>query len=156
MGFQAAFYRGTRPGLAGLYNRAVRIIGRGPYSHCELVFSDGLAASASWMDGGVRFKRIEFDPARWDFIDLPPEKEDAARLWFAEHDGEKYDLMGNLRFLFGIVRQSADKWFCSEALGAAVGVTEPWRHEPNGAAAILRDLVRERRTEGKLDREGEP
>ena len=138
MGFRAVFYKGTRPGLAGIYNRLVRWIGRGPYSHCELIFSDGMAASASWMDGGVRFKKIEFDPDRWDFIDLPLELEASARLWFAEHAGQGYDLMGNLRFLFGIVRESAGKWFCSEALGAAVGVSEPWRHEPNGSAAILR------------------
>lgn len=42
---RAAFYRGTRPGLQGIYSRAVRWIDRGPYSHSELVFSDGLSAS---------------------------------------------------------------------------------------------------------------
>ena len=51
---KAAFYKGTRPGLQGIYSRAVRAIDRGPYSHCELVFSDGLSASASYIDGGVR------------------------------------------------------------------------------------------------------
>ena len=35
-----AAYHGTRPGLPGLYNRAVRIVGRGPYSHAELVFAE--------------------------------------------------------------------------------------------------------------------
>lgn len=142
MGFSAAFYKGTRPGLAGIYNRLVRWIGRGPYSHCELIFSDGLAASASWMDGGVRFKRIEFDPEHWDFIGLDPAKEVAARLWFAEHDGWGYDLMGNLRFLCGIVRESADRWYCNEALGASLGMPDPWRLEPNGLAVVLKEQVR--------------
>ena len=55
---KAAFYKATRPGWQGIYSRAVRWIDRGPYSHAELVFSDGLSASASYIDGGVRLKRM--------------------------------------------------------------------------------------------------
>ena len=40
---RAAFYKATRPALQGLYSRAVRFIERGPYSHCELAFGDGMA-----------------------------------------------------------------------------------------------------------------
>lgn len=138
--FRAAFYRGTRPGLAGIYNRLVRWIDRGPYSHCEMIFSDGLAASASWMDSGVRFKVIEFDPEHWDFIDLPLEKEAAAREWFRDHLGEGYDLLGNLRFLFGWIKESVDRWFCSEAFAAALGMGDPWRHGPDGLAVLLKYL----------------
>lgn len=140
MGFRAAFYKGTRPGVAGVYNRGVRWVDRGPYSHCELVFSDGMAASASWMDGGVRFKRIDFDPEHWDFIDLPQEKEAAARQWFEKHKGEKYDLAGNIHFVLGPVPDARSKWFCSEAAMAALGFTDPWRYGPNGSANILRDM----------------
>lgn len=43
----AAFYKSTRPGWTGLYNRIIRWWERGDYSHCELIFSDGLAASSS-------------------------------------------------------------------------------------------------------------
>lgn len=68
---QAAFYKATRPGWQGIYSRAVRVIDRGPYSHCELVFSDGMSGSASYIDGGVRLKRIDYDPAHWDFVELP-------------------------------------------------------------------------------------
>jgi len=136
--FQGAFYKGTRPGIQGLYNRLVRWIDRGPYSHCELIFSDGLAASASWMDGGVRFKVIDFDPEHWDFIDLPPDKEAAAREWFMGHLGDGYDLLGNLRFLFGWIRESADRWFCSEAFAASLGMGDPWRHGPVGLIVLLK------------------
>lgn len=138
--FRAAFYKGTRPGLAGVYNRAVRLIDNGRYSHKELIFSDGLSGSASWMDGGVRLKQIVYDPAKWDFIDLPPELEDAARQWFIDHEGEPYDLHGNARFLCGIVQESKNGKFCSEATMAALGFTDPWRYGPNGAAALLMDL----------------
>lgn len=134
---RAAFYKSTRPGLAGVYNRLVRWFERGPHSHCELIFSDGMAASSSFMDGGVRFKKIDFDPAKWDFLDLPPEKEARARAWFVKHEGEKYDLMGNVRFMFGWVSDSPDKWFCSEALAASLGIKDPFRYGPNTLFSAL-------------------
>ncbi len=139
---QAAFYKATRPGLQGIYSRAVRWIDRGPYSHSELVFSDGLSASASWMDGGVRFKRIDYDPERWDFVTLPDSLEPQARAWFAEHDGRSYDLIGNLSFLFPLIPHSKRKWFCSEAIAAALGWAEPWRFGPNGLSALLRSILK--------------
>lgn len=134
----AAFYKSTRPGLAGLYNRLVRWWERGPYSHCELIFSDGLAASSSYMDGGVRFKRIVFNPDNWDFIELPENfDESAARAWFVEHEGEPYDLRGNLSFALDFIPNDPSKSFCSKALGAALGIIESWRLGPNGLAAVL-------------------
>lgn len=132
-----AFYKGTRPGIQGLYSRAVRFVDGGPYSHCELIFSDGVSASASYMDGGVRFKRIDYDPSRWDVFEINERFEYPARKWFTIHEGEGYDLMGNLRFLFGVVRESANRWFCSEADAAALGVKQPYRLGPNGLAALV-------------------
>lgn len=133
----AAFYKGTRPGLQGIYSRAVRVIDRGPYSHCELVFGDGLSASASYIDGGVRFKRIAYDPSHWDFVQLPQYLETQARKWFDEHEGEPYDLMGNIRFVLPFLPDSEKGSFCSEAVAAALGFREPWRFGPNGLAAVL-------------------
>ena len=137
---KAAFYKATRPGWQGIYSRAVRWIDRGPYSHAELVFSDGLSASASWMDGGVRFKRIDYDPERWDFVTLPDSLEPQARDWFERNAGAPYDLMGNVRFVLPWLSDSDKGWFCSEALGAALGWKEPWRYGPNGAAAMARTM----------------
>lgn len=137
-----ALYKATRPGLPGIYNRLVRWWEHGQYSHSELIFSDGLAASSSFEDGGVRFKRIDFNPARWDIIDLPDHLEPAARAWFTAHEGKSYDLLGNLHFLLGFLSDSRDKWFCSEAVGGALGMIEPWRLGPNGLAAVLRGIYR--------------
>ena len=134
---KAAFYKATRPGLQGIYSRAVRFIDRGPYSHCELAFSDGLSASASYIDKGVRFKRIDYDPAHWDFMTLPDALEDFARDWFRANEGAPYDLLGNVRFVLPIVPASSSGWFCSEAMAAALKLREPWRFGPNGLAAVL-------------------
>lgn len=142
MHLRAAFYKATRRGLQGIYSRAVRAIDRGPYSHCELVFSDGLSASASYIDGGVRFKDIDYNPAHWDFMALPDELEDYARDWFEFNMGLPYDLAGNVRFVLPWVRDSEKGWFCSEAMAAALRLKEPWRFGPNGLAALLRSILK--------------
>jgi hypothetical protein len=139
---KAAFYRGTRPGLPGIYNRGVRWWTRSPYSHCELIFNDGMAASSSFMDGGVRFKRIDFDPEHWDFVDLPAHLEPTARAWFAAHAGQPYDLLGNLHFLLGPVADDKFKWFCSESIAAALGIADPWRYDPGVLASALSSIGR--------------
>ena len=135
---RAAFYKATRPGVQGIYSWAVRFVDRGPYSHCELIFSDGMSASASYIDKGVRLKRIDYDPAHWDFIELPDHLEPYARDWFEANKGAPYDLMGNVRFVLPFLPDSQHGWFCSEALAAALKLKEPWRFGPNGLAAVLR------------------
>ena len=134
-----AFYKGTRPGINGVYNRGVRWWTHGDYSHCELIFADSISASASFMDGGVRFKQIDFDPLHWDFIEVDAD-EGFARAWFTKHEHDKYDLMGNVRFVVPALDNDKDKWFCSEAIAAALGINEPWRFDPNTLYAFLSSL----------------
>ena len=135
-----AFYKGTRPGISGLYSRVVRFVDRGPYSHCELIFSDGMSGSASFLDGGVRLKQIGYSSPHWDFVEVPNWLEPAARQWFEEHQGEPYDLLGNLRFVFFLARESARGWFCNEACATALGWQQSWRLGPNGFWAVLQSL----------------
>ena len=134
---QAAFYRGTRPGIAGIYNRIVRWWTRSEFSHVELVLSTGRAWSASFDDGGVRSKLIDFDTSNWILIDLPPELEPRAEAWFKAHRGAKYDLLGNLQFVLSPIPQSQRRWFCSEAVAAALGIPDPWRYSPGTLASAL-------------------
>jgi hypothetical protein len=134
---KVAFYKGTHSGLPGVYNRLVRWWTRSPYSHAELVFEDGQAASSSAMDGGVRFKAIEFDPALWDFVPVPAGLAPAARDWFAQHDGQAYDMLGNLHFVISAVGDDKRKWFCSEAVAAALGMPDPERFDPGTLHAAL-------------------
>jgi hypothetical protein len=141
MSFAAYFFKGTHAGLPGVYNRAVRARGCGPYSHVELRFSDGLSASSSYMDGGVRFKDINFDPASWDVIALPAAWEAFARQWFEGHAGWGYDVMGNVFLALGFFRQSESKVFCSEAVAGALGIEQAFRLEPNTLYPVLLRLV---------------
>jgi hypothetical protein len=134
----AAFYKSTRPGIAGWYNRIVRWWEQGPYSHCELIFSNGIAASASYLDGGVRFKEIVFNPDHWDFIELPDYLEADAWTWFKKHEGQLYDLRGNLRFAIDFIPNDPDRSFCSKAMGEALGLEDAWRFGPTALAVVLR------------------
>lgn len=140
MALRAAFYKVNHTGIQGIYSRGVRLWTKSPYSHCELIFSNGQAASASYMDGGVRFKDIVFDDDKWDFIDLPPELENAARDWFVKHQGDAYDLLGNIHFVLSIIGDDNSKWFCSEAVAAALGIDKAYRYNPGDLYPILQRI----------------
>ena len=125
------FYKAIQPGFNGIYSHGIRIVTRSIYSHCELQFSNGKAASSSYKDGGVRFKDIEFDPERWDYIELPDEIFEAkAWQWFKDHEGQGYDLIGDLHFVISVVGDAKKKWFCSEAIAASLGIPNAARFDP--------------------------
>lgn len=134
---KVAFYKGTKPGLAGIYNRGVRFVTKGKYSHCEIIFSDGMSASSSFADGGVRFKKIEYDLSRWDIIDIIDTDEKSALEWFKKHEGEGYDLIGNLHFIFGFIGDNRHKWSCAESVADALGIPDSWRINPNSLYPII-------------------
>jgi hypothetical protein len=143
MTFRAYFYKGTRSGVAGIYNRAVRARFRGQYSHVELSFSDGWSASASFEDGGTRFKMIDYSPDNWDYVDLPAEWEPYARGWFLyEATGNKgYDILGNIYQAIGFISHDSARRFCSEAVAAALQIQQAERFEPNQLYIVLKRLV---------------
>jgi hypothetical protein len=131
-----ACYKGKRGGTAGFFDAAVRWWTRGPYSHVELVFSDGVSASSSMRDGGVRFKEIEYHPDRWDFVEIDGD-EKAARAWFTANEGARYDWLGLFGFVWRPGNGKGRRWFCSEAIAAALGMKDPWRFCPNTLSAAL-------------------
>ena len=139
MQLQVAFYKGR----ARLFNRLVSWWTRGPYSHCELVVQQlnagALCWSSSFMDGGVRLKVIKLNPAHWDVVTL--EVSDAAAAaatqWFKDHEGQGYDVRGIAGMVWRRVADSKTRWYCNEAVGAALGLADPWRFEPNGLYAAL-------------------
>lgn len=141
-----AFYKGTHKGLYGIFNRLVRWWTRGPYSHAELIFAEPqhskahLCFTSSFLDGGVRGKLIELDEAKWDVVELNSENFNAARAyaWFQINLGLKYDVMGIFGAVVRSVEDDRDKYFCSEAIAAALGLSEPWRYDPNTLYAALK------------------
>ena len=145
-GLCLALFKGTRPGMDGVYNRIGRFLDRGPYSHCEMVFSERISASSSYIDGGVRFKAIGYSSVgNWDFLPIPDASggiEQQARQWFLARSGLRYDVWGNIRFATNFARDSPDKWFCSEACMAALGFVEAFRYGPSGGAVLTEYVFR--------------
>lgn len=134
---RAAFFKSRHAGWRGLFGVLIKHWTLGRYSHVELQFSDGMCASALYLDGGVRIKFLVLDPADYDFVDLPDAMEPAAKAWFDAHVGKSYDFLGDLHFLVGTVAASRDKWFCSRAVADALGLEDGWRYEPNVLASAL-------------------
>jgi hypothetical protein len=121
------------------FNAAIRWVDGGIYSHCELVFSDGMSASATYRDDKtVRAKVIDFFPGRWDFIELPESLEADARAFYEGTAGTPYDLLGQVRFVFGLVKGDNKTFWCSEWCAAALGMQDPWRYGPNGLASAVK------------------
>lgn len=142
-----AFYRasGTR------IDRVIRAATRSIYSHVELVDLDTLtetatgrrasAISASWRDGGVRHKVIDFDSDAWEWVPVEP--------WYpcnvldraAAVMGARYDLGGLLMSqIFNLRRHADNRWFCSELCGHALGLSLPQTLSPGDLARRVADM----------------
>lgn len=109
---------------------------KGLYSHVELVFSDGICASSSPRDGGVRLKKIDLTPDKWDVFDIHAFDEVSARDWFERNTGSGYDYWG----VFGFVlraQQDKTRFFCSESVLASLGFKEAWRFTPNTISVLF-------------------
>lgn len=129
-----AFHKGGN--LVG--DKLIKWWDAGPYSHTEIIFGDGLWASASFMDKmEVRGKFIVPGKNKWDYLTLPGKYEQPARDFFARTEGAKYDLFGQIRFVISPLRGVSDKYWCSEWVAEALGLREPWRYGPNGLYNVL-------------------
>ena len=126
---QVALYKGPPADLAHkLAHWAVCVFTRSIYSHCELVI-DGVCWSASARDGGVRRKLIDLQSGRWDVFPIHGDRA-SAWAWFTAHEGQRYDWAGVMRFSLPFLTNSRTRWFCSEAVAAALGFDEPESYVP--------------------------
>ena len=147
-----ALYHGHRGGtglkvwVARFTDGLTRILTRGRYSHCEIAIR--LAGqdselqyecySASLRDGGVRMKVMPLPADKWDLIPLDDAVLHAHTVGlYLRTAGQGYDLPGAFGVVFGL-RENRRRWFCSEWVGAALGLPESWRFSPNDLAVIAR------------------
>lgn len=134
-----AFYHGPRKGIRDkLISIVVKAVTRGPFDHVELIFSDGRTGTSSLDLGGVSIVHDkQHDPAHWVIVPVAG-NEYAAWLWFVEHRGQRFDVWTVFAFLWTwLHRDCPDKWFCSEAVAAALGFSDPWRFDPNTLHSVV-------------------
>ncbi len=143
---QIAFYKGSKslwkdPGkLAAHLLICVRTLSK--YSHAELVI-DRVCFSSSARDKGIRGKVIDLHDGHWDVFDVRddldgPGAARAAFRWFADHAGTEYDWHGIYRFALPFVKQKANRWFCSEAVAAALGHPTPEKFSPADLLSLVK------------------
>lgn len=116
-----AFYKAS----GTLFDKLIRFWTSGPYSHCELVFSNGTWFSSSPRDGGCRWKIIGEDYSKWDFIDIDitEDQENTLKAFCQREDGKGYDwLWIFLTQFLPLNLQDRNKWGCSELVTAALQV----------------------------------
>lgn len=125
-----ALLRAPLPGWRmALAHKAGAALDHTQWSHGELIFGDRITGSA-WLDGGVQLRGMppeHYAADIWDFFELPDHLEPAARRWFADNAGAGYDVLGPARFAIGVVRQTADRWYCHEAIAEALALPDSWR-----------------------------
>lgn len=88
----------------------------GPYSHVELVFSDGRCFSASGHDGVARWKVQDLSTA-WDFVSIPGvtvEQETTAAAFVDPLHGTRFDYMAIYSFVLPFLPDDPARWYCSE------------------------------------------
>lgn len=95
--------------------------------------------------GGVRFKRIAIDPAKWDVIELPYADVQKVIDFCLKHEGKAYDWRHIFTFfsviLLGVIlnqfiNQGEDHWTCGELIGAALGFELPEIFDPKTLSAV--------------------
>lgn len=145
-----AFYRGdsSRPGLVRFKDRAVRMVTRSIYSHCEIAIGpvdydddvhngivEFVCYSASFRDGGVRAKRMLLPRDKWDLIEVSASTRDVTN-FYKKHQGKKYDIAGVVGFLL-FCRGNDEKWFCSEFCAEFLELRDAWRYSPGQLFALV-------------------
>jgi hypothetical protein len=82
--------------------------------------------------GGVRFKRVALDPAKWVVLDANWACPSEAAFWATKHEGEPYSWRLIARFIAWLVELATDgkQWVCSQACAVMLEYAEPWRFDP--------------------------
>jgi hypothetical protein len=121
-----AFYKSKH---GRLIDKLISLVSFSKYSHCEIVFSDGMCASSSYRDGGVRFKKIEMNE-KWDVFCLQWENGDfisgvsefGIREWFKSRESDSYDWIGAIGCVIGVDITSPDRKYCSYTCATVLGL----------------------------------
>lgn len=130
-------------GRGNLGNALIRWWTKSEYSHCEVVALSQYGYSSSIRDGGVRMKKIDWNPDHWDFIELPWADVGCVTELYVKTAGEPYGYWDLLTRQIFNRPGDAPGWFCSEWCAAALGFASPQIYSP----ALLAQACRMRNAE---------
>jgi len=143
MDYYVAFYRGR----GTVADKVVRYATRSPFSHCELIrtstrpqIGDTVRCiSSSGRDNGVRIKNITLKEGKWRIYCVPWAPEDTWERAEA-HLGKPYELWTMvLSQLLNFRRHSRERWYCSELIAHALGLSMPHAKSPGDLMRAIHD-----------------
>jgi hypothetical protein len=110
-------------------DRLICFVTRSRYSHLEICYDYspisgyGYCLSSSPRDRGVRGRLINLQSGHWELYEVATNKtEEDIIEWFGPHLGKKYDWRGAISSWIPLFGENSKRWFCSEIVGAALGV----------------------------------
>ena len=120
-------------------------------SHVELLFDSGTMFSASQYENRTRFRAFNQNSTSWSRIDLNLDVVDEMKIlnWCERHANKKYDYLGVLGFVLPFIRDSKDKWFCSEVCFEALKLNSNLLHKYHNvdsakvSPARLKEMINE-------------
>jgi len=80
--------------------------------------------------GGLRFKRIKVDPAKWDVTDLTDFDPFYAANWARSNEGMLYDWQLISKFIAWFLPEKVNRVMCSEACASMLGIPDPFLYDP--------------------------
>lgn len=120
-----------RYGDTRLFARLVCLLRGGDSAHCEVAtpVEPGVydCVSSSYLDGGVRGKRMMLGPEKWRLYRIDAVQDPAA--WLVQHAGAKYDVLGLLGIVFPPMGHRRRRWICTEAVADIVGLRDPHTYD---------------------------
>jgi len=104
------------------------------YTHTEINIR-GLSYTSSYVDGGVRKKKINYSEENWEVLEFEVSAESVDKMlsFFENEEGKKYDLL-NIFFaqFLHIPIERKDRWICSEICAKMLDLTDEFKmkHRP--------------------------
>lgn len=129
-----------------LFSRLVTWFRGGDSAHCEASHEwTGLwhtCTSSSFIDEGVRQKRIYLSPTKWRIYEIPDVSAADVDAWFNLNHNKKYDVLGLVGFIWRRIKGSVNRLFCSEAVADILRLPSPHLYDLEVLESVCKRLGR--------------
>lgn len=114
---QVYFYIGE----GKLFDKLIRWVTKGRYSHCELLIGDMAYSADAWTNRVRSIPKNSFNPDNWESITVEGDEKTAVAFLNSQLS-KKYDWLGILGFFLPWAVNDSKRWYCSELCAAALAI----------------------------------
>lgn len=115
-------------------------------AHCEVIVSDTLCLSSSFLDkningkNGVRLKTIDMPSEKWRIYEYDSDATDPLD-WYEKHKEYTYDHLAILGFLFRPLKDQRKGMTCSEVMASILKLEAPHTYAPHHIESYLKKVA---------------